>query len=97
MADDRSVVLSQSRLVSVLKAVSWRMTAGIDTFVVAWFITGSVKGAGAIVGIEAMTKIGLYYGHERVWVKLTQRRAWPRILQLGQMAPPAATEIRDAA
>lgn len=96
MAEDRSSEVAQSRLVSVMKAVSWRMTAGVDTFIVAWFITGSLKGAGAIVGIEALTKIALYYGHERAWVRLTRRRGWPRILQLGQMSPAAAAEPRDA-
>jgi uncharacterized membrane protein len=92
MAEDS--VLSNSRLISVLKAVSWRMTAGVDTFAVAWFVTGSVKGAGAIVGVEAITKIALYYGHERIWIHLTQRHKWPRILQLGQLAP-VATEASD--
>ena len=43
------------------------MTGTVDTFVLSFLITGSVKFAGSIAGTELATKIALYYGHERVW------------------------------
>jgi uncharacterized membrane protein len=55
---------------SILKAVSWRITGTIDTFVISFIITGRVTIAGSIAAIELLTKIALYYGHERVWAAI---------------------------
>ena len=52
---------------SIVKAVSWRVTGIVDTFVVSFIFTGSVKVAGSIAGAEAITKMILYYFHERAW------------------------------
>ena len=52
---------------SLAKAVSWRITGSIDTFVLSFIITGSFKFAGSIAVTEMVTKIGLYYLHERAW------------------------------
>ena len=52
---------------SIVKAISWRALGSIDTFILSWFFTGNVKAAGAIASTEVITKIMLYYGHERVW------------------------------
>ncbi|KFI25013.1 DUF2061 domain-containing protein [Paenirhodobacter enshiensis] len=52
---------------SLSKAISWRVTGSVDTFVLSWLITGSVKFAGSIASIEVFTKIVLYYLHERAW------------------------------
>ena len=52
---------------SVAKAISWRVTGTIDTFIVSLFITGKFGVAGTIAATEFLTKIALYYGHERAW------------------------------
>lgn len=52
---------------SLVKAISWRVLGSIDTFLLSWFFTSSAKAAGAIATTEVITKIGLYYFHERVW------------------------------
>jgi len=52
---------------SFVKAVSWRIVGSIDTFVLGMLFTGSAKLAGSIAGTEVITKIFLFYGHERVW------------------------------
>ena len=52
---------------SIVKAVSWRVTGSVDTFVLSFIFTGSVKVAGSIAGAEAITKMILYYLHERAW------------------------------
>lgn len=49
------------------KAVSWRATGSVDTFVISLFITGKFGLAGAIASVEVITKIILYYLHERAW------------------------------
>jgi uncharacterized membrane protein len=55
---------------SFIKAVSWRAVGSIDTFTIGFFITGRVDLAGSIAGVEIVTKILLYYLHERVWAVL---------------------------
>jgi uncharacterized membrane protein len=57
----------ESHARSVAKAISWRTTGSIDTFLVSYVITGSPVFAGSIAVTEILTKILLYYLHERVW------------------------------
>ena len=55
---------------SILKSISWRILGTMDTVVLSYLITGSFKMAASIGGVELMTKMALYYGHERIWAKL---------------------------
>ena len=55
---------------SLAMTITWRILATSDTFLIAWLITGKWSWAGAIAGIEVITKMFLYYGHERVWDKI---------------------------
>jgi uncharacterized membrane protein len=55
---------------SLLKAVTWRMMASLDTFVISFLITGRVGIAGSIAGVEIVTKIFFYYLHERIWAAI---------------------------
>ena len=48
---------------SLAKTLTWRVLATTDTFIISWFITGTWTLAGAIAGIEVITKMFLYYGH----------------------------------
>jgi len=59
---------------SFAKAVSWRATGSIDTFVLAYLFTGHVKVAAAISGTEIITKIALYFAHERIWQRFAPGR-----------------------
>ena len=59
---------TESHARSIAKAASWRMTGSLDTFIIAAFITGSPKAAGAVALTEILTKTTLYYFHERIWV-----------------------------
>jgi sulfate adenylyltransferase large subunit len=52
---------------SVLKAITWRGTGSVDTFLLSWLITGSTVWASSIAGTEIVTKIVAYYFHERIW------------------------------
>ena len=56
---------------SILKTLTWRITASLDTFVIAWIITGHWKMRGSIAGIEVITKMFFYYFHERIWNKIS--------------------------
>lgn len=52
---------------SVIKAVSWRTLGTIDTMLISYFVTGNLVWAISIGSIEVLTKIVLYYFHERAW------------------------------
>tara|TARA_R110000782_G_scaffold114206_1_gene204318 strand:+ start:168 stop:377 length:210 start_codon:yes stop_codon:yes gene_type:complete len=51
------------------KALSWRAVGTLDTFLLAWLITGSIELGALVGGTEILTKTFLYYVHERVWYK----------------------------
>ena len=57
--------LSKKR--SFFKTLTWRCLATTDTFVLSFFITGSVIFAGSIASVGVLTKLVLYYWHERIW------------------------------
>ncbi len=51
----------------VLKTLSWRFIGSLDTFLLAWLISGNPI-TGIKIGIaEVLTKMILYYLHERIW------------------------------
>lgn len=52
---------------SLAKAVSWRATGSLDTFIVAFVVTRSPKIAVSVALTEIFTKILIYYFHERAW------------------------------
>ncbi len=56
---------------SLVKAVSWRLTGSMDTLLISFLITGQLRWALTISGVELFTKVGLYYVHERVWENLS--------------------------
>ena len=53
----------------ILKTVTWRIVGTMDTMILSWFITGSWKLGLTIGGVEVITKMVLYFLHERVWYK----------------------------
>jgi uncharacterized membrane protein len=52
---------------SLIKAISWRLVGSLDTFIISTFITHKPYIAASIAGTETLTKIVLYYAHERGW------------------------------
>ena len=52
---------------SIVKAITWRTLGTIDTIVIAFVLTGEIKTALSIGGIEIFTKMILYFFHERIW------------------------------
>ena len=58
---------------SIAKTITWRIIASLDTFLLSWLISGSVSVGVSIASLEVLTKLFLYYFHERQWEK-------PRVL-----------------
>jgi uncharacterized membrane protein len=53
----------------IAKAITFRVLGTLDTILASWFVTGSFEIGAMIGGIEIITKIILYFFHERVWDK----------------------------
>jgi len=56
---------------SLVKAISWRVLGSVDTFLLSLLFTRNVGAAGAIATTEVLTKMFLYYFHERVWAGIS--------------------------
>ena len=56
---------------TMAKTVTWRITASLTTFLIAWILTGDILVGASIGSIEAIAKIFLYYFHERIWTNIS--------------------------
>ena len=61
----------ESKRRSLLKVISWRVTATLTTMVISFLITGNVDMALKIGVFEVTAKILLQYFHERIWTKVS--------------------------
>ena len=62
--------IRESRKRHIIKSISWRAIGTIDTILLSWFITGNPL-TGLKIGLaEVITKMVLYYAHERVWYRI---------------------------
>ena len=52
---------------SILKAISWRIIGTLDTILIAWILTDKMVVAISIGSIELVSKMMLYFFHERLW------------------------------
>jgi len=59
----------QRRWISAYKTLTWRILATADTFIISYLITGRLLFATSIASVEIITKMCLYYWHERMWEK----------------------------
>ena len=68
---------------SLVKAITWRMVGSLDTFILSFVIQQvfrlpmgrSAQIAASIALIETVTKILLFYFHERAWARVPWGRA----------------------
>ena len=54
----------------IAKTFTWRIIGTIDTMFLGWMITGNPMTGVKIGGFEVLTKMALYFIHERVWFKV---------------------------
>jgi uncharacterized membrane protein len=60
----------ESHLRSLIKAVSWRIFGTLATVVISYIFTNKWSTALYIGAFEFITKIAIFYVHERVWHKI---------------------------
>jgi len=53
------------------KTISWRIIGTLDTMILSGLVTGSLVVGVTIGGIEIVTKMILYYLHERAWYRFS--------------------------
>ena len=66
----------ETHLRSVVKGISWRVVATMVTTIVVFIYSGELAAAAIVGSIDAVAKIALYWGHERIW----QRIHWGRLI-----------------
>lgn len=67
---EASLKISERPLRSIIKSISWRCVGTMDTIVISWIITGKISMALTIGSIEIITKMILYFFHERIWIAI---------------------------
>lgn len=53
----------------IFKTFSWRIIGTTDTVLFGWLISGNPLTSLKIGGIETVSKMLLYFGHEKIWYK----------------------------
>ena len=53
----------------IYKTISWRVIGTIDTMILGWIVTGNPLTGLKIGALEVLTKMTLYFLHERIWYK----------------------------
>ncbi|OYT16569.1 MAG: hypothetical protein B7C24_07050 [Bacteroidetes bacterium 4572_77] len=70
---------------SFAKAISWRVIASSTTFIISWLVFSKfstqsqneiMKTASAITAIELVSKLIIYYMHERLWTNINWGKNW---------------------
>ena len=52
------------------KTITWRIIGTIDTILIGWIVSGNPLIGLKIGSIEMITKMVLYFIHERMWYKI---------------------------
>lgn len=68
-------IVKDSHARSLIKGISWRTLGTIDTIILSFIVTGDVEHSFKIGLTEIVTKVMLYYLHERAWNSVV----WGRI------------------
>tara|TARA_R110000796_G_scaffold41772_4_gene103537 strand:- start:122273 stop:122536 length:264 start_codon:yes stop_codon:yes gene_type:complete len=61
---------SEKPIRSIAKAVSWRVVGTLDTLLISYLLTGEISLAASIASVDFVTKMILYFFHERIWNKI---------------------------
>ena len=65
---DRSAVEPKENIKrTLLKTISWRVVGTLATVTISYVITGTMALAFSIGAIELVSKMALYFFHERAW------------------------------
>jgi len=69
----------ETHLRSVMKGISWRFVATMVTATVVYIYSGELVAAAIVGSIDAVAKIILFWGHERIWQQIHWGRIAPSV------------------
>lgn len=74
-------MLKDTRLRSLTKAITWRVVGTLDTILLAFIFTQDITKAISIGLTEVLSKIIIFYFHERIWnfIRLGRSSDGPKI------------------
>lgn len=65
-----NIGVPNSRKRHIIKTITWRIVGTLDTILLSWLISGNPM-IGLKIGMaEVVTKMALYYFHERAWYRI---------------------------
>ena len=67
----KTLQIASSKIRHLLKTITWRIIGTLDTIILGWIISGEAVIGITVGGFELITKMILYYLHERIWYKTT--------------------------
>ena len=62
---------SETRSRSIIKTLSWRLSATVITIILVFIFTGNINVAVAVGSVEVIAKLLFYFVHERVWNRIS--------------------------
>ena len=82
-----NIGIPNSRKRHIIKTITWRIIGTLDTILLSWLISGNPLMGLKIGMAEVVTKMALYYFHERVWYRVNfglekseREKKWKKIL-----------------
>ena len=83
---------------SIVKGISWRVVATTTTIIIVYLFFGRLDLAIAAGMIETLLKVGLYWAHERAWMKIRwgKKKIEPFNLWFTGLPLSGKTTIADA-
>ena len=65
-----NIGIPDSRKRHIIKTITWRIVGTLDTILLSWLISGNPVTGLKIGMAEVVTKMALYYFHERAWYRI---------------------------
>jgi len=65
------VSMTENHKRSMAKTISWRIIASLTTMAIVFLFTRELVLSMGVGAVEVITKMIFYYGHERVWAKVS--------------------------
>ena len=60
----------ETKVRSLVKAISWRCFATLTTLIICYWVTGNIIYASTISIAEFLAKMLFFYAHERIWFRV---------------------------
>jgi uncharacterized membrane protein len=77
---------------SIIKGISWRAIGSLDTFWIALLVNHqaphATKTAFNIAGTEVITKVGLFWLHERIWMQIKWGQGFNKVAETALQVKP---------